>query len=288
MARITELLRAGPTFSFEFFPPRTDAEQARLEQTIRDLEPLRPAYVSVTYRGGRSSRERTTAVVLNLLHTTPITPMPHLTCVEHTRAELVEIVTGFQSEGLENLLALGGDPVEQPEVTAELQYASELVDLARSAGVGAIGVAAHPAGHPRSPDLASDRRRLADKLRRADFAITQFFFKVEEYCRLRDELAALGVHRPVIPGIMPVESLQSMRRMSELSGYAVPSDVVARIEAAGEEPEAVRRAGIDLACELCRRLLAEGAPGLHFYTLNRSSATREIHRALGLPASGAG
>jgi methylenetetrahydrofolate reductase (NADPH) len=282
VARIADLLGDGPTFSFEFFPPKTDEEQARLEATIKDLEPLHPSFVSVTYRGGRSSRERTTAVVLDILRTTSITAMPHLVCVAHSRGELTEIVDNFIGEGVDNLLALGGDPVAD-EPPGELRHALELVELARARGSACIGVAAHPAGHPRSPDLASDRRHLAAKLSLADFAITQFFFHADEYLRLRDQLADLGIDKPVIPGIMPVTSLKSITRMAELSGYQLPADVVARLSRVEDDPKEFRRVGIELASELCRDLLAEGAPGLHFYTLNFSSATSEIYRSLELP-----
>ncbi len=280
MARITDLLNAGRTFSFEFFPPKNDDEQERLERTIRELEPLGPSFVSVTYRGGRISRERTTSVVLNLLHTTSITPMPHLTCVAHNRAELSEIVAGFNDAGLENLLALGGDPLPEEEHHKELEYAIELVELARSLGTQSIGVAAHPVGHPRSADRPTDRLRLAAKMELADFAITQFFFHVEEWQRLVDELAALGMDKPVIPGIYPITNLSSVKRMAGLSGYEVPRDIVERLESVPEED--VRRVGIELACQLCSDLLEAGAPGLHFYTLNFSKATREIYRSLGL------
>jgi methylenetetrahydrofolate reductase (NADPH) len=282
MARITDLLAAGQTFSFEFFPPKDDDEQRVLTRTISDLQPLRPSYVSVTYRGGRISRERTTRVVVDLLRTTDLTPMPHLTCVAHPRFELGEIIGGFRAAGLENLLALGGDPLPAEESYKELEYASQLVELGRRLGFESIGVAAHPAGHPRSPDLGSDRRHLAAKLRMADFAITQFFFKVEEYERLRDELAALGVNKPIIAGIMPITSLVSVQRMAQLSGYAVPDDIVRRIEAGGDDREEIRKRGIELATQLCRDLLDIGVPGLHFYTLNFSKATREIYQKLGL------
>ena len=283
MARITDLLGRGPTFSFEFFPPRTDEEKDRLSQTIQDLEQLRPSFVSVTYRGGRSSRERTTAVVTDIIRSNSITAMPHLVCVAHSRAELEEIVGGFIDAGVENLLALGGDPVAE-EGPGELQHALELVELARRLGGRSIGVAAHPAGHPRSPDRESDRRHLAAKLTLADFAITQFFFHVEDYLRLREELAALGLTKPVIPGIMPILSLTSVKRMSELAGYEVPADVVERLSPLENEPKEFRRVGIELASNLCRELLDEGAPGLHFYTLNFSKATLEIYRSLELPA----
>ena len=282
MARITDLLAAGQTFSFEFFPPKDEDEQRLLTRTISDLQPLRPSFVSVTYRGGRISRERTTRVVIDLLRTTDLTPMPHLTCVAHPRFELGEIIGGFRAAGLENLLALGGDPLPAEESYKELEYASQLVELGRRLGFESIGVAAHPAGHPRSPDLTSDRRHLADKLRSADFAITQFFFKVEEYERLRDELAVLGLTKPIIAGIMPITSLVSVQHMAQLSGYAVPDDIVRRIEAGGDDRDEIRKRGIEVATQLCRDLLELGVPGLHFYTLNFSKATREIYSNLGL------
>jgi methylenetetrahydrofolate reductase (NADPH) len=282
MARIKDLLPAGRTFSFEFFPPKDEAEQRLLTRAIADLQPLKPSFVSVTYRGGRISRERTTRVVIDLLRTTDLTPMPHLTCVAHPRFELGEIIGGFRAAGLENLLALGGDPLPSEESYKELEYASQLVELGRRLGFESIGVAAHPAGHPRSPDLKSDRRHLADKLALADFAITQFFFKIEEYERLRDELAALGNTKPIIAGIMPITSLVSVQRMAQLSGYAVPDDIVRRIEAGGDDKDEIRKRGIEVATELCRDLLDADVPGLHFYTLNFSKATREIYSKLGL------
>jgi methylenetetrahydrofolate reductase (NADPH) len=282
MSRITDLLAAGRTISFEFFPPKDNEEQRLLTQTISDLQPLNPSFVSVTYRGGRISRERTTRVVVDLLRTTDLTPMPHLTCVAHPRFELGEIVGGFRAAGLENLLALGGDPLPEEESYRELAYASELVELGRRLGFESIGVAAHPAGHPRSPDLRSDRQHLAHKMNLADFAITQFFFKVEEYERLRDEMAAHGITKPIIAGIMPITSLVSVQRMAQLSGYAVPDDVVRRIQAGGDDRAEIRKRGIEVATELCRGLLDAGVPGLHFYTLNFSKATREIHTNLGL------
>jgi methylenetetrahydrofolate reductase (NADPH) len=208
--------------------------------------------------------------------------MPHLTCVAHPRFELGEIVGGFRAAGLENLLALGGDPLPEEESYRELAYASELVELGRRLGFESIGVAAHPAGHPRSPDLRSDRQHLAHKMNLADFAITQFFFKVEEYERLRDEMAAHGITKPIIAGIMPITSLVSVQRMAQLSGYAVPADVVQRIQAGGDDRDEIRRRGIAVATELCRDLLDAGVPGLHFYTLNFSKATREIYTNLGL------
>jgi methylenetetrahydrofolate reductase (NADPH) len=287
MTRIADLLSKGPTYSFEFFPPKNDAEQATLVKTLRDLEQLGPSFVSVTYRGGAESRQRTYDLVTGMLRTTSLVPMAHLICVAHTRLELAEILVAYRKAGVENLMALGGDPPADPgEGVGELPHASELVELARAIGGFSIGVAAQPAGHPLSPDMAFDRDRLAEKLRMADFGVTQFFFEAEEYLGLVADLAARGVETPVLPGIMPVTNLKSVPRMATM-GAAVPAWMVERLENADGAggADAVRREGVVIATELCRKLLDAGVPGLHFYTLNRSSATREIYGALGLGAA---
>jgi len=285
MTRISDLLDKGKTYSFEFFPPKNDAEQATLVSTLRDLEPLGPSFVSVTYRGGAESRRRTFDLVTGMLRTTTLVPMAHLICVAHTRLELAEILVAYRSAGVENLMALGGDPPADGEGPGELAHASELVELARAIGGFSIGVAAQPGHHPRSPDPVTDRDHLAAKLEQADYAISQFFFEAAEYRGLVDDLAARGVHKPVLPGIMPVTSLSSVPRMATM-GAAVPGWMVARLQAADDHggKEAVRREGVAIATELCEQLLEGGVPGLHFYTLNRSSATREIYSALGLVA----
>jgi methylenetetrahydrofolate reductase (NADPH) len=281
MARIGDLLAAGRTYSFEFFPPKDDGEHAALVQALGELQPLGPSFVSVTYRGGRSSRQRTHELVAGMLRTTTLTPMAHLICAAHTRLELAEILVDLRKAGVVNLMALGGDPPTDPDATeGELLYASQLVELARAIGGFSIGVAAHPAGHPRSPDIDSDRDRLAAKMALADFAITQFFFRADEYFSLVDDLAERGMDKPVVPGIMPVTSLAAIPRRAAM-GAAVPADMAAALERAGD-PAAVRRAGIEMATELCQELLDRGAPGLHFYTLNRSMATRQIYANLGL------
>ena len=282
MTRIADLLAAGPTYSFEFFPPKSDAELTTLVHTLRELEPLAPSFVSVTYRGGAASRQRTYDLVTGMLHTTSLVPMAHLTCVAHSRLELAEILVSYRKAGVENLMALGGDPPEDG-TAGELRHAIELVELAQAIGGFSVGVAAHPAGHPASPDLPTDRRHLAAKLRLADFAVSQFFFEDAEYARLVEELGTLGVDRPVLPGIMPITSLGSVPRMAAM-GAVVPGWMVERLEEADRRggAAAVRAEGIALATALCQKVVAGGAPGLHFYTLNRSSATREIYRALGL------
>jgi methylenetetrahydrofolate reductase (NADPH) len=283
MARIGDLLARDRTFSFEFFPPKTDGAQLTLGRTIAELEPLGPSFVSVTYGAGGSTRDRTHDIVAWVRRETTITPMAHLTCQGHTRAEIVQILDNYRAAGIENILALGGDAplADDAAGSSDYRYAAELVaDVAAAEGFS-IGVAAHPEIHPRSPDRAADRQRLAEKLEVADFAITQFFFEAEHYLRLVDELAALGCTKPVVPGIMPVTNTGQVQRMASLSGAAFPTWLADRLLAASS-PEDVRHVGVAAATDLCAELLDAGAPGLHFYTLNRSTATREIYAALGL------
>jgi methylenetetrahydrofolate reductase (NADPH) len=287
VTRIAELLAAGPTYSFEFFPPKNDKELTRLAQTLSELQPLEPSFVSVTYRGGAESRQRTFDLVTGMLHTTKLVPMAHLICVAHTRLELADILVSLRKAGVENLMALGGDPPEDPAAGAgELAFATELVELAHAIGGFSVGVAAHPAGHPRSPDLGEDRDFLAAKLRLADFGVTQFFFEAADYRDLVDELGKRGVDKPVLPGILPVTSLATMGRLGGM-GAAAPPWMEERLRAADARggAEAVRKEGVELATELCAELLESGVPGLHFYTFNTSSATREIYAALGLGPS---
>jgi methylenetetrahydrofolate reductase (NADPH) len=284
MTRIADLLDKGKTYSFEFFPPKNDTEQATLVTALRELEPLAPSFVSVTYRGGAESRRRTVDLVTGMLRTTNLVPMAHLICVAHTRLELAEILVELRRSGIENLMALGGDPPTDPDAkVGEMAHACELVELARAIGGFSIGVAAQPAGHPLSTDRATDRDHLAAKLALADFAVTQFFFEATEYTSLVADLADRDVTKPVLPGIMPVERLSSIPGMARM-GAAVPPWMVERLESADARggPEAVRREGIACATELCEQLLEAGVPGLHFYTLNRSKATREIYSTLGL------
>ena len=212
--------------------------------------------------------------------------MAHLCCAGHADDELRGILARYRDEGVENILALRGDPPAELNLPpGDLAHAVELVQLAREVGSFSIGVAAHPEGHPASPDLASDRQHLAAKLAAADFGVTQFFFRLDDYLRLVDDLAALGCDRPVMPGIMPVTNLSQVTRFAALSGAEFPADLAARLEAVAENPAEVRRIGVEVASQLCRDLLEAGAPGLHFYTLNRSTATREIFANLGLSAT---
>jgi len=284
VVKIGDILAAGGrTVSFEFFPPRTDAAMATLEQTLVDLEPLHPSFVSVTYGAGGTTRERTHEIVVRINRETAMTAMAHLTCAAHTRAELEAIVARYRDAGIENVLALGGDPPADLELPpGELHHAIELVRLIRAVGDFSVGVAVHPEPHPRSPSVESDRRHSAEKLAEADFAITQFFFDARHYFGLVEALRGLGVEKPVIPGIMPVLSITGIKRMAELQGSEFPEWFAEKLHAVEDDPDAVRRVGIEEATELCRELLDGGAPGLHFYTLNRSKATREIFASLDL------
>jgi methylenetetrahydrofolate reductase (NADPH) len=257
-----------------------------LAQTLRDLEQLKPSYVSVTYGAGGTTRERTHDLVVGIDRDTTMTSMAHLTCAAHTRAELVAIVERYRDAGIDNILALGGDPPRDLDVPeGELKYAIELVRLVREVGDFCVGVATHPEPHPRSPSRAEDRRRAAEKLAEADFAITQFFFDAEHYFDLIGSLRDLGVDKPVIPGIMPVTSISSIKRMSEMQGSEFPKWLSDKLVAVGDDPAAVRAVGIAEATKLCAILLEGGAPGLHFFTMNRSTATREIYGNLGLGRS---
>jgi methylenetetrahydrofolate reductase (NADPH) len=282
MARIADLLAAGRTFSFEFFPPKTDAAQLTLGHTIAELEPLRPSFVSVTYGAGGSTRDRTHQVVAWIRSETSIPPMAHLTCQGHRRSEVGSILDGYAAAGIENILALGGDPPKDPADAqpSDYRYATDLIaDIDRSRC--SVGVAAHPEVHPASLDRSADRRFLAAKLDLADFAITQFFFTADVYLRLVDELDALGCRKPVLPGIMPITNAAQIERMAAMSGASIPDRLRTALEGV-DDPAEVRRIGVEHATALSADLLAAGAPGLHFYTLNRSTATREIYANLGL------
>ena len=288
-ASIGDLMRAGGhSYSFEFFPPKSDEGERALWKTLRELEGLGPTFVSVTYGAGGSERHRTVRVTQRIAAETTMTPVGHLTCVGSPVAELRQVVGHYAEVGVRNVLALRGDPPGGPggtwvPHTDGLAHADQLVAFIRELGDFCVGVAAFPEGHPESAGLDSDARVLMAKAGAgAEFAITQFFFEVEHYFRLVERVRRLGCTIPIIPGIMPVTNVSQIQRFAELSGTTMPATLVSRLQAVQDEPEAVRAVGVEAASELCSALIAGGAPGLHFYTLNRSNATREIYSALGL------
>ncbi|WP_420639651.1 methylenetetrahydrofolate reductase [Candidatus Poriferisocius sp.] len=290
MARIVDLLgahrpgarpRGTPTLSFEFFPPADDDADRRLQQTLDELGVLAPSFVSVTCGVGGDGHDRTRSIVAEICGGRPVPVMAHVTCVGHTRSDIAALLDDYAALGVGNILALAGDPPDGSAISGDFRYAAELVQVVRDHPAGfSVGVAAHPEVHPRSADRASDRRHLAAKLGAADFAVTQFFFDAEDYTRLGNELADLGCHQPVIPGVMPVIWPRSVRRYAAMNGTTVPEALFDRLDAlAGDDRVA---AAADAAAELARDLLAAGAPGIHLYTLNRSEASIRIAELLDL------
>ena len=284
---IRELLASGDrSFSFEFFPPKTPEAEEVLWRSIREIEQLRPTFVSITYGAGGTTRDGTIRVTERVAQDTSLTPLGHLTCVSHSRDELRSVIGAYAGAGVRNMLALRGDPPggpNQPWVAHPegLNHAVELVELIRSLGDFSVGVAAFPDKHPEATSLEADAQVLAAKAQAgADYAITQMFFGADDYFRLVDRSAALGCDMPVLPGIMPVTNIKQIQRMAELTGMALPEAVTSRLLAVEDDPAAVREVGIEIATELCERLLAGGAPGIHFIPLNRSTATRQVFRNL--------
>jgi methylenetetrahydrofolate reductase (NADPH) len=276
--------------SFEFFPPKDDASEAQLWDAIRRIEQVRPSFVSVTYGAGGSTQDRTVRVTERIARETTLTPLAHLTCVNASVAQLRQVIGQYAAAGVRNVLALRGDPpgnvggpwIAHPE---GLDHAEHLVRLVKCLGDFTVGVAAFPDVHPESHNLDHDVEVLVRKADAgAEFAITQMVFDADTYLRLRDRMSALR-DLPISPGLMPVTNVKQIARMSQLMGTPLPPPVVSRLEAADGDPAAVREVGVQIATELAQRMLAEGAPGLHFITMNRSTATLEVFHNLGLAPS---
>jgi methylenetetrahydrofolate reductase (NADPH) len=283
VTNIAKLIAEGPTLSIEFFPPKTPNGMAQLDKTIAELAPYDLSFVSVTYGAGGSTRDTTRDIVVRVNEEQDFPAMAHLTCMGHTVDEIETLLDDYAAHGVTNILALAGDPpTDGSSVSGDFTFACELVERVRARPEFAIGVAAQPELHPRSAgDRAADRRRLAEKLEIADFAVTNFFFDVDDYFRMIDELADAGSTKPVLPGIMPLLNTTTIRRFSAMNQSAFPEELGARIDAAANEDEVLAIA-VDAAAEMSQRLLDGGVPGLHLYSLNRSEASRGIIEALGL------
>jgi len=274
-------------YSFEFFPPKDQAGEERLWAAMSALEPIAPDFISVTYGAGGSTRDRTIRITSEITERTSIPTVAHLTCVGSTRGELIEILQKYKEAGIHSILALRGDPSGGPSApwvptVGGFNHADQLVELAMEVGGFEVGVAAFPDGHPASQgDLGKDIEVLIRKESLgASFATTQFFFEAKSYQRLVEALAAKGSNLPIIPGILPVTNVKQLVRMAELSGTPIPANILTRFSAIEADLEAVQKLGIEIATELCEQLLELGVPGLHFYTMNTSTATLEVYRKL--------
>lgn len=277
----------APTFSFEFFPPKDGDGENRLWSAIESLRSIAPDFISVTYGAGGSTRDRTIRITSEITARTQVPTVAHLTCVGSTRDELLEILTKYREAGINSILALRGDPVGGPraqwtKTDGGLDHADQLVTLAAEFGGFSIGVAAFPDGHPATDSTTNiDIEVLLRKEELgASFATTQFFFEAEKWVALVEKLSARGSDLPIIPGILPVTNVNQLNRMAELSGTPIPRAISTAFAAVGDNPDDVQKLGVEIATDLSQKLLAAGAPGLHFYTMNTSTATREIYENL--------
>jgi methylenetetrahydrofolate reductase (NADPH) len=287
--RIDEILASAqePVFSFEFFPPKTDEGERNLRATLKDLALLEPDFVSVTYGAGGSTRGRTVEITKWIKQELGIEAMAHLSCVGTTREELVAILDDISGGGIDNVLALRGDP---PRGESEwrphpggLRYSTELATLICGGYPFGVGAACFPEVHPDAPDLAHDLHFLKQKVDAgASFLITQLFFDNELYFRFLEEARGVGIDVPIIPGIMPITDVKQIKTITGMCGASIPPALLEQLEARTEDPDAVLQLGVSYATLQCAELLARGAPGIHFYTLNRSPATRAILSALKL------
>jgi methylenetetrahydrofolate reductase (NADPH) len=279
--KITGLLGKSPTFSFEFFPPKDEEGVARLFQTIAELKPYAPAYVSVTYGAGGSTRRLTIELVRRIKRDVGIEAMAHLTCVGASQSELLGVLDELVEGNIENVIALRGDPPrgEKAFVRHEsgLAYGAELVRLIRGRYDLCIAAACYPEKHTEALDAETDLAHLKAKVDAgADLLITQLFFDNEDYFRFVERARQAGIAVPIIAGIMPITNLAQIKRFTAMCGSRIPSELLERLDAAGDDADAVRAIGVEHATAQCRDLVARGAPGIHFYTLNRSRATRDI------------
>lgn len=280
-----------PTISFEFFPPKSDEAAQTLYSTVAGLEPFGPSFVSVTYGAGGSTRERTRDLVLRLQRDTSLTTVPHLTCVNSSKQEIAEILQSYVDGGIENVLALRGDPPPGDEhfkpPADGFAYASDLVEfIKREFPTLGIGVAGYPEGHPETTDKLLDLDNLKRKTDAgADVVITQLFFDNRDYYDFLERCELVGIKTPIVAGIMPIQSIAGVKRMASLSGARLPAALLRALGRAGDDSNAVASVGAHWASEQCRQLLDHQVRGLHFYTLNRSAATRQIYESLGVKHS---
>ena len=282
--------RGTPTFSVEFFPPKNDEGERTLWNTVRSLEPLDPAFVSVTYGAGGSSRDRTVRTTGRIATETTLTAMAHLTAVDASMEDLRHVIGSYAEAGISNVLAIRGDPPNDKDAewvphAAGLQYTEELVHMVRRLGNFCVGVAAFPYLHPRSEDEETDTRFFLQKIKAgAEFAITQMFYDADQFLRMRDRVAAAGCEIPIMPGLMPITNPKAMERGADFSGAALPKAMQERLEPLVDDAPAFREAGIDLCVELSQRMYDEGVSNIHYISMNRHPAVVDVVRRLGVAA----
>lgn len=283
MTHIADLFAAGPTLSFEFFPPKSEVGFERLHATTEVLSRLDPTFVSLTYGAGGSTRDTTRDLVIELNDELPCPAMPHLTCVGQSKAEIRALLETYRDAGIHNVLALAGDPPDDGSPAGgDFTYATELIELVRDVGDFTIGVAVFPELHPRSPDRATDRRHVVEKLAMADFAISQFFLETHHFVRMMDELADLGADKPVLPGVMPFINVAGLRRMAAMNGTHIPDDLQRRLDEVADDAEATSRLGVEHAAAQITELREAGVAGLHLYSMNRPDSIQALDEVVGL------